>query len=107
MAGGQNNIDYGSITVSDATVKTLASITGGIPTGAKGALMTIDQKALRMRDDGTDPAADEGHLLNVGDVLTFDSWSVPKAQWKSVFPRMKFIPAVAGTTGYVRISWYD
>ncbi len=107
MAGGQNNIDYGSITVSDTTVKTLASISGGIPTSAKGALMTVDQSAVRMRDDDTAPTATEGHLLNLGDQLIFDSWSVPKANWKQVFPRMQFIPATAGTTGYVRISWYD
>ena len=37
------------------------------------ATITCEDAQIRFRTDGTSPTADEGHVLNPGDVLTLDS----------------------------------
>jgi len=61
---------------------------------------------MRWRDDGTAPTASEGHLMNVGDVLTFDSWSVPKLNWRETLLAIQVIRTGA-TNGALKISWYN
>ncbi len=103
---GVNVIDYSTLSIN-TTVTALSDATPSMPDGAKGALVTLEQANLRMRTDGTDPTTSEGHLVYVGDVLTFDSWTVPKQNWRSTFRTCEFIQAVAATTGLLKITWYD
>ena len=76
-----------------------------MPSQAKGALITVETDQVRWRDDGTDPTSSEGHLLNAGDVLTFDSWSVPKLNWRQVLNAIKVIRVT--NDAKLKISWYD
>ena len=105
---GVNNIDFSTQATIEATVINLATgVAPTMPERARGAVISVGANALRYRDDGTDPTASVGHLLNVGDVLTFDSWTVPKQNWRSVMKNVNFIQAVASTTGNIMVSWYD
>ena len=60
--------------VSITTAKTLATAVGGggIPNGSTIAVCQAEAQALRYRDDGTNPTASVGMLLNVGDIVEFD-----------------------------------
>jgi len=102
--GGINNVDYATLTVTNASIG-LESGTPTLPTGARGAVITVETDQVRWRDDGTAPAADEGHLLNVGDVLTFDSWSVSKQNWRQVLRAIRFHRVTADAK--LKISYYD
>ena len=102
---GVNCIDYSTLTVSSTALLLRTSAAPDMPSRAKGAVITVEDDQVRYRDDGTDPASDEGHLLNVGDVLTFDSWSVPKQNWRPVLQTIKFISVT--TDAKLKISWYD
>ena len=103
-----NEVDFSTLLLISDAAKTLSSgASPTMPDRTKGAIITVESNALRMRDDGDAPTTAVGHLLNVGDVLTYDSWSVPKQNWRQVLQRMKFIQAVASTTGNLMISWFD
>ena len=41
--------------------------------GLSHAVVTVETAPVRFRLDGTAPTASVGHLLNIGDVLEFDS----------------------------------
>ena len=64
---------FESITVAGTAIgPTAATIS---PTGAPGAVratLTLETAQVRYRYDGTAPTATEGHLLEVGDVLTLE-----------------------------------
>lgn len=66
--------DYEAITVADTSVGfTAATITpGGTARPAHRAHVTAETAQMRYRYDGTAPTATEGHLLEVGDVLTIE-----------------------------------
>lgn len=104
---GVNNLDFSVLDSIAGTALELKNSDPTIPVGAKGAMITVGGNALRMRDDGDAPTASVGHKVNPGDVLTYDSWSVPKLNWRQVLLRTQFIQAVANTTGDLEISWYD
>lgn len=104
---GINNLDFSTKDVAGTVVNLADDVSPVMPYGAKGALITVEASQLRYRDDGTAPTASVGHILAVGDVLTLDSWTVPKADWRQVMQRMNFIQGAASTTGTLNISWYD
>ena len=104
---GVNNVDFSVLDSIAGTALFLKDASPTIPDNAKGAVITVGGTALRMRDDATAPTASIGHKLEVGDVVTFDSWTVPKNNWRQVMLRARFIQAVASTTGDLEISWYD
>jgi len=102
-----NTIDYSTMAVTD-TVKTLATACSPVmPDGAKGATITVETDAVRYRMDGTDPdsGVGNGDLLNVGDVLTFDSWTVPKNNWRQPMSAIKFHRET--TDAALSIHWFD
>jgi len=104
---GINVIDYSAFTV-EATAKTLvAGASPTMPDSAKGAVITLEQSNVRFRTDGTVPTTSEGHIMYVGDVLTMNSWSVPKLNWRQPMTNLSFIAAVAATTGIFKVTWYD
>jgi len=102
--GGQNCIDYDYLTVS-STALGLDSGTVGIPDRAKGCVITLENSPVRYRIDGTDPTATEGHLFNVGGVLSFDSWTVPSQNWRQSLKAIRFIRT--NTDAKLKISYFD
>ncbi len=64
---GSKAEDYESLTVDDTA--------GGFAYdgAAIKAFVTCEDAQVRFRTDGTSPTADEGHLLNQGDILILDS----------------------------------
>jgi hypothetical protein len=109
MPSGQNCIAHGYITVN-TTAKTLnASSTQGIPSQAKGLVITVESAGVRLRLDSVTASTGvaNGTLLNAGDVLILDSWTVPKTNWRSVMLGMSFIADVAGSTGNISIEFFD
>ena len=100
-----NAIDYSTITIT-STAKVLATGTSPtMPGRTKGAVITVEDDQVRYREDGTAPTSTEGHLLNVGDVLTFDSWAVPRNDWRQVLNAIQFIRVTADAK--LKVSWYD
>ena len=100
---GINCIDHSTLTVT-ATAQTLSSACSpAMPSRAKGAVITVETDQIRWRADAAADA--DGHLLYVGAVLTFDSWSVPKANWRSVLLALSVIRVTANAA--LKISWYD
>jgi len=60
---------YESITVADTAI----GGTAGTYAHATRAEMTLETEQIRVRVDGTAPASDEGHLVEVGDAIILDS----------------------------------
>tara|TARA_Y100000310_G_scaffold331123_2_gene404140 strand:- start:153 stop:434 length:282 start_codon:yes stop_codon:yes gene_type:complete len=88
------------------TAKVLATECSPVmPNTAHGMMVTVEDDQVRYRDDGAAPTASEGHLLNDGDVLTFDSWTAPKSNWRQVLNAIQFIRVVGDAK--LKISWYD
>jgi len=76
-----------------------------MPSTAQGCIITLEDDYVRWRDDGTAPTTTEGHLMAIGEVMTFDSWTVPRNNWKQVLKAIKFIRVTADAK--LKISWYD
>mgnify|MGYP001579971841 FL=1 len=103
---GINNLDYSTLTVTGSAQVLATACSPVMPSQTKGAVITVEGAPVRWRDDGTAPTATEGQLMNVGDVLTFDSWTVPEQNWKQILRAIQFIRTTA-TSGLLKISWYD
>ncbi len=101
---GTNCIDYSTLTVSSAALVMATSCAPVMPSRAKGCEITVESDQVRYRIDGADPDSSEGHLLEVGDVLTFDSWTT-NVNWRSVMAAIKFIRVTADVK--LKISWFD
>lgn len=69
-------LDYESITVTDTaeslTSGTFKPVSTPEHAWAKRAFITAETAQMRYRLDGTAPTSSEGHILNVGDILTLD-----------------------------------
>ena len=101
-----NNIDYSTLTVTGSAQVLATTCSPALPGAAKGAVIRLETAPIRWRDDGETVTTTEGHIMNIGDVLTFDSWTVPKNNWRSVLSRIQVIRTGA-TSGKLKISWYD
>lgn len=55
-----------------SSVKGLADVSGGIPTGSHSVLLQAESQSIRWRDDGTDPTSSTGMVLAAGDSLLYD-----------------------------------
>ena len=91
-----NPFAYESLAI-DGTAKALTS-TVYAPTGSQAtrAIITVEDAQIRYRVDGSDPAADEGHLLNPMATLVVIG---PKA-----IANIKFIAKTA-TAGKIRVTY--
>ncbi len=69
LGHGTRAIDYEAITV-DAAVHAL---TPARYDDAQGALITVEDDAIRFRIDGTDPTAAEGHYVDAGEIVVLTS----------------------------------
>ena len=103
---GVNNIDYSTITVTGSAKVVHSGCSPVMPSQAKGAVMTLETAPIRIRDDGETVSTTEGHLMNVGDTLTYNSWTVPRENWRSVMSKLQVIRTGA-TSGALKISWFD
>ena len=66
---GLTPFDYESITVADSAI----GLTAAKYLDAERAEITLETAQIRFRVDGTDPTSSEGHLVEVGDVITLNS----------------------------------
>lgn len=69
IGGGSETSAYETKTVADSAV----SLTSGTYGDATKAEMTLESGQIRVRKDGTAPASDEGHLVEVGDTIILES----------------------------------
>lgn len=71
----RSTIAYDSITVAATAVGLTQSNVRGTSARfrTEKVVITVETAQLRWRDDGTDPTASEGHLANVGTVLTLEN----------------------------------
>ena len=107
---GVNCVGYCTLSATDTGGATLGeSSTAGIPSRARGCTITVEQAGVRLRMDGTasDTGIGNGDLLNIGDVVVLDSWTVPSVNWKSVMLGMRFASDVTGSTGELSIHYFD
>ena len=104
---GVNNKDFSTVDVEATVIPLHTGAVPPMPEDANGCVITIAKNQLRMRDDDADPSTTSGHILEVGDVITLDSWSVPRSNWRTVMRRMRFIQGAANSTGAINVSWYD
>ena len=102
---GINNCGYSVLTVTSVAQVLATACSPVMPSQAQGAVISVEDAQVRWRDDGTAPTATEGHLMSAGDVLTFDSWTVPKNNWKQVLKAIQFIRVTADAK--LKISWFD
>jgi len=79
---------------------------GAIPVGAKGAVITAFGAGIRWRLDGTKSTTGVGHYQAANSIITFDSWTAPGNDWRSVLKAMKFSPSSSGTVT-LSISYFD
>lgn len=69
-----DSFDYESVTVADTAIGITASkVSPANGERAKILFCTLETAQVRFRTDGTDPTSSEGHIINVGDVVTFNS----------------------------------
>jgi len=79
---------------------------GKIPGMAKGAIITCTGAGIRWRLDGTKSSTGTGHYQAANSVITFDSWTAPGNDWRSVLKKMKVSPSSSGTV-VLAISYFD
>ena len=69
VGGGSEASAYETKTVADSAV----GLTSGTYGDATKAEMTLESGQIRVRKDGTAPASDEGHLVEIGDTIILES----------------------------------
>lgn len=57
--------------VQDTTISTATAIASVVPAGATRVLIKVTGQPVRWRDDGVDPTASVGMLIDVGDELWY------------------------------------
>ena len=105
--GGVNSVDFSNMTVTNAAKVMATGCSPAKPRGAKGAMISVMTDAVCFRIDGTAPvyAAGSCTVLNVGDVLTFDSWTYPGNNWRQVLEAIQFIRVTGDAL--IAIEWFD
>jgi hypothetical protein len=71
-----SSIAYEAITVADTAIGLTVGNVRGYGSNryrAEKVILTVETAQLRWRDDGNNPTSSEGHLANVGSVLTLDN----------------------------------
>lgn len=86
-------VDYESITVADSAI----GCTAGTYLDATRAEFTLETAQIRIRDDGTNPASDEGHLVGVGDTIVLNS-AAQIANFKAI--------RTGSTSGVLKVTYF-
>ena len=104
---GVNSVDFSNMTVTNSPKVMAEECDPKKPIAAKGAMISVMTDSVCFRIDGTAPvfAAGSCTVLNVGDVLTFDSWTYPGNNWKQVLNAIQFIRTA--TDAKIAIEWFD
>ena len=76
---GINTMNYSTLTISGTSQDIATACNPVMPTTAKGAVIVVEGGDTRVREDGTAPTSTEGVLVEFGDSMVYDSWTVPKA----------------------------
>lgn len=99
---GINCIDYATVLVLDDAVASL-TVTGSptLPGKANRAFITCEDAAVRWRADGTDPEANEGHLLAKDASISFTG-----ANYRTLLEVIRFIADTA-THVKLKVTYFD
>lgn len=66
-----------SVAASAYESKTITDTSAGLTSGTYGtatmAEITLESGQIRIRKDGTDPTAGEGHLIEIGDIIILEN----------------------------------
>ena len=107
-----NCIDYATLTVSSSVVTLLddasPALNGIANTNmlrAKGAKIYVEDDSIRFREDGENPTATEGEVVAAGGQIVYNSWDVPKQNWRSVLKAIRFIRVA--NDAKLKIHYYD
>lgn len=94
IEGGLIPTGYESVTVANSSV----GLTSATYSNAQVAVMTLETAQIRVRFDGTAPTTSEGHLIEVGDVITLNAGS-----------QMALFHAIrtGATSGVLKITYYS
>ena len=84
--------NYESVTVADSAI----GLTSGTYGSNTKAFMTLETAQIRIRIDGTNPAAGEGHLIEVGDIIKLNS-AADIATFKAI--------RTGGTSGVLKVTY--
>ncbi len=88
---------YETITVADTAVGlTSATYKPSEKFFAVKAILTLETAQIRFRIDGTAPTSTEGHLLEVGEILTLESYD-EISKFKAI--------RTGGTSGTLRVTY--
>jgi len=90
---GLTPFDYESITVADSAI----GLTAAKYLDAEHAEITLETAQIRFRLDGTDPTSSEGHLVEVGDVITLNS-AAQIAGFKAI--------RTGSTSGVLKVTYF-
>ena len=90
---GLTPFDYESITVADSAI----GLTAAKYLDAEHAEITLETAQIRFRLDGTDPTSSEGHLVEVGDVITLNS-----AAQIAIFRAIR----TGSTSGVLKVTYF-
>lgn len=92
--GASNASAYESVTVADSAI----GLTSGTYGDATKAEMTLESGQIRVRFDGTNPASDEGHIVEIGDVIVLNS-AADLATFKAI--------RTGSTSGVLKITYSE
>ena len=91
---GQEASAYESVTVADSAI----GLTSATYLTATKAEMTLETAQIRVRKDGTNPTSSEGHLVEVGDIITLNS-AADIATFKAI--------RTGATSGVLRVTYSE
>lgn len=100
-----NCIDFSTMRLNVAAKGLIADADVLLPASAKGIIITVEGTAMRWRADGTAATTSVGHTVSAGGSLTFDSWSDPKNNWRSILKNLSMIST--SSTSDLQISYFD
>jgi hypothetical protein len=98
---GRVQVDYATLTVSSVAVG-LASASPSLTAGSsvRRAFISVEDDDVRWRADGTNPTDSEGHLVEVGDYLSFMD-----RNYDDLLTKIRFIRVTADAK--LKISYFN
>lgn len=94
IGGGSDAYAFESIAVAASAV----GLTSGTYDDSTKAEMTLETAQIRVRKDGTNPTAGEGHLVEVGDTITLKS-AADLATFKAI--------RTGSTSGVLKVTYLE
>ena len=101
MAQGTNILAYATLAISTSAVSLAVDANPVLPAKCKRVFITAETQPVRWRADGTAPTSTEGHLLAIGDSISFTNFN-----YRQLLESIKFIATVTGD-GAIKITYFD